>query len=387
MFIVHLRDLSHDYVIHNSHTDKALLFNALVDIGVGKAGSFTFSMTSTHPYYEDIALGKCIIDVYRNDEIIFSGIPTNISVSYDLIKTVECEGIMAQLNDSVQRFATYDDTAINILQALMDNHNATAPTLCPIYLAALQIPYSLASKHIKFVTNMTTTMDALSEIAKLCGGTFNVIKEGGAYYLIWKDGATVTNSQKVMLGKNIIDINVTSDLLDVANRIIPLGAFIEKQNESSSATRPKPGEEDTTTEETTEEEPSEPLIDERLTIKNVNSGKDYLLSSYYSPVNYVTKTIIYDDITDETALLNAGLDYMSRMAVENEYIEVTAFDLSYTTDEEPFSLYQKANVISILHDINDTLDITNLKIYIDRPENNTITLGINKQKTISERVK
>lgn len=395
MFTVHLVDTSHDYVIHDPHSNNACLLDATVSTEVSKAGTFVFKMLSNHPYYDDIEIGKCLIEVYRDDEVIFAGMPTYLSIDFNLTKSIECEGIFAQFNDTVQRFCKYDNqSAGTVLQAIVDIHNSYQPNISKIYLANATIPYALSSKPISIVTNMTTTMETIQQILNLCGGYMVVVKQSSSYYLMWKNAELNTSDQKVVLGKNIININITSDLLEVANKIVPLGAIIQKSSSSSSASRPRDDTStdtstDTTTEttDTTETEEEEEPTNERLTIKTVNNNRDYLTSTYYSPVTNITRTIIYDDIKDATVLLNAGIDYLSRMVVENQYIEVKAFDLSYTTDDEPLSLLDKVNVISVPHDINDWFLVTKMEVNINDPSSNVITFGINKAKTISELVK
>ncbi|MBR1619998.1 hypothetical protein IJ674_08910, partial [bacterium] len=95
---------------------------------VNTTGTLTFKVAPTHPYYSQIKKLESEITLTQDGEWIFTGRVLNDEKDFDNIKTVECEGELAYLIDSNQRFAEYHDATVQgYFTTLINKHNAACP--------------------------------------------------------------------------------------------------------------------------------------------------------------------------------------------------------------------------------------------------------------------
>lgn len=348
---------ANSFIIHDEKSDNNLLSSASISLENGKAGTFVFNVLPTHPYYDVFEIRKHQIDVWQNDSIIFSGIITDMSVGFYAIKKITCEGMMTLLNDTIQRPASLTGTVRSIINTLISNHNEQCTDEDKLTISGLQF----LSTTYSLETNMCTTMSALQAIFSEFGGYMRVYRNSTTLALCFEYVETLQNENKqtVRLGYNLMDFSKKTNVDSACSKIIPLGAEIENPT----------------------------VKGERLTISSVNSDKDWLFTGNNN-VGNITKTVIFDDITDATELKTKAQAYISSISAQNICIEVKAFDLSLSNDAfESFKLFDKVRIISAPHDIDAWYPLTKMKIDINQPSKNTITLGDEKNKTISELVK
>lgn len=111
--------------IYDLRSDDLLLITPIVNLKDNDAGSFSFTITPKHPHYNDIKKLKSEIQVFHNDEEIFSGRATEVGDGFYNQKNVYCEGELNYLLDSIQRPAEYHDITVRgFLQTLINIHNA-----------------------------------------------------------------------------------------------------------------------------------------------------------------------------------------------------------------------------------------------------------------------
>lgn len=344
-------------LIHDEKTSVNVVYNATVNIEVNKSGTFTFAVAPNHPYYDELKIRKTLVDVYQDESVVFCGIITSIVTDFYKQKKVTCEGLMTLFNDTIQRPSSTTGTARSIIETLLTNHNSQIAFLNEqITIGTID---SIGSNTLTIETNMSTTMSALQNIVKLNGGFMRIRKANNVIYFDYVSAAQNTNKQIVKIGSNLMDFNKNYNLNDVCSYIIPVGATLENPT----------------------------VANERVTISSVNSGKDYL-STGITDVGNIYTVVEFSDITDPSVLKSKAENYIASMSAENICIEVKAFDLSITNDAfESFKLLDSVRIISSPHGIDNYYPLTKMKININDPSKNTITLGEEKIKTISEQVK
>ena len=342
-----------DKKIYDARIDDLTLIEPVVELEENNAGSFSFTIQDNHPSYDDIKRRKSIIKVYEDDEIIFAGMVYEIEEDFYKNKKVYCEGELSYLNDTIQRPAEYHDMTVRgLLETYIENHNAQVEPEKQFKLGMVTVKDPNDS--IYCYTNMETTLSCIKDdLLDDLGGIIRVRYMNNEKYIdyITEDDVR-TNQQVIRLGENLINYTSNISSLDIATAIIPLGNRLE-------------------------ESPIEAL-DMRLDIKSVNNNLDYVSDSIaVSNFGWIYKTVIWDDVTDANTLKSKGEKYLTDSQFDNLIIEATALDMHLIDNNEmSIRLSDKIRIISKPHGLKDKyFRLTKQTIYLNNPENNTITLG------------
>ena len=342
-----------DKKIYDARIDDLTLIEPVVELEENNAGSFSFTIQDNHPSYDDIKRRKSIIKVYEDDEIIFAGMVYEIEEDFYKNKKVYCEGELSYLNDTIQRPAEYHDMTVRgLLETYIENHNAQVEPEKQFKLGMVTVKDPNDS--IYCYTNMETTLSCIKEdLLDDLGGIIRVRYMNNEKYIdyITEDDVR-TNQQVIRLGENLINYTSNISSLDIATAIIPLGNRLE-------------------------ESPIE-AIDMRLDIKSVNNNLDYVSDSIaVSNFGWIYKTVVWDNVTDANILKSKGEKYLTDSQFDNLVIEVNALDMHLIDNNEmSIRLSDKIRITSKPHGLKDKyFRLTKQTIYLNNPENNTITLG------------
>ena len=331
--------------VFDPRIDELTLIEPVVELEENNAGSFSFIIYSTHPFYNKIKRRKSIVTVYEDADIIFQGMVYELEEDFYKNKRVYCEGELSYLNDSVQRPAEYHDMTVRgLLETYINNHNAQVEQEKQFKLGMVTVHDS--NNSIFCFTNMETTIECIKEdLIDDYGGIIRVRYENGDKYIDYITEKEVnTNDHVIRLGENLIDYKSNINSLDIATAIIPLGSKLDSSPIES--------------------------LDMRLDIKSVNNGLDYV----YDPVavntfGWIYKTVIWDNVNDTSILKNKGEKYLSDIQFDKLVIEIKAVELSLRLSEQ-------IRIVSKPHGLKDKyFRLTKQTINLNNPENNTITLG------------
>lgn len=340
--------------------EATALLDPIVNLEANMAGTFTFRMTPDHPLYGSLVFRQTIIDVYMDDDLIFEGVPVRTSTDFYNIKTVECEGELSFLNDSIQGQAKYtNQTVEDLLEAYLDIHNDEVDSFKQFELGTVTVD---GGSNLLRYTNYETTMTEISEdLLDNFGGYLRVRHDSGVRYLDYLDSSPRTSTQVIRIGQNLMDLVQDTSTLDICTVLIPLGA--------------KTGDEVV------------PGLEERLTVKSVNSGKDYIIGTGTNYFGYVWRTAIWDDVTVASNLLTKGQAYLSDAQWANLVIKATAFDLGLAEEDvQKFRLLDTIRVVSEPHGLDRYFVLTALQIDLNHPGNTLITVGTEQTLPLSAQV-
>ena len=166
-------------------------------------------------------------------------------------------------------------------------------------------------------------------------------------------GSTAINN---MIGKNIIDMTKYIKGEDIFTALIPLGATLDGES------------------------------DKRLTIEGVSnstSGNTVKVDDYiYNKVGvekwgWIWKTNSWDDITDNSQLLQKATALLENAINESFVIELTAIDLNLlNVNVDSIKIGNKIQCISLPHNVNRLMFVKSMTIDIDKPQNTTIKLSL-----------
>lgn len=369
-----------------------ILENPQVDLEVNTIGGASFTMYDTHPYYNQMKKLKSVFEVSDEIGVIFRGRMTNDSVDFDNVKDVEIEGMMGCFNDSIVRPYSFPDDFLedadyiaasesgnvvkHLLNWFIENHNSQVKDWQKFKLGEVTV-----SDPNNYVTRSSTKHSKTWEELKSklfesgLGGYLCIRYEDDGNYIDYLSEFTLTNTQGIEFGSNLLDLKTDSDASNIFTAIIPIGAEVEIETETIDE---ETGETTTTT------------IQSRVTIENLPDGEitsdivkagDTIYSKsaveefgwIYANVDETT----WDDVTTPENLQTKAMTTLQQTGVKyTDVVEYNAADL-HCTDEEirSFRIYRNVNVNSAPHNQKGVYPLTRLQIPLLKPQDTKITVG------------
>ena len=330
---------------------KNALISPSLEMKAGEAGSLEFTMHPSHTFYDDVKRLKSTIEVYENDQWIWTGRPAEVGKDDWNNKRVYCEGALAFFNDSVQRPAVHDSIMLHtFFSNVIATHNSQVAADRRFTVGNVTV----ANKSVYRKLNYESTFDVLK---KMCvgaeGGYLFVRKVNGVHYIDWVASMPYTCNQPVKFGLNLLKYSETQDATGYATCLLPLGAADEETGE-------------------------------RLTVSSVNNGSDIVESYAVDYYGKITKVVTFDDIDDPEDLLDAAEDYLLELQYDDAVIECSAAELGYWNDGyDLFKVGQTVRCISTPHLIDKNFPLTKMTINLDTAAKQ-ITLGTATRQTLTE---
>lgn len=340
-----------EYLIHSDTLDSLKLSNTKLDCELNKAGSFEFTIYPNHPRFDKLRKLKSNIVVYQDEDIIFRG--RIISEEYGFIneKRVICEGELAFLLDSVQRpydfqYGSLHTTVSNLFTLFIENHNSQVGEDRQFKIGRVTVQDD-NNYIVRSASEHDNTWSALNEkLIKPLGGYVFVRHETDGIYIDYLKDFENESKQTIKFGKNFLDVKKITNAAETATAMIPLGAVINNDTK------------------------------ERLSIKSVNNGIDYIYDTEaVEAYGWIFTTEKWDDVTIASNLLEKAQKRMNGIIGLANSIELDAADLSYIDGVEGFRLGTYVNVFSIPHGIKSKYLVSKLSINLTNPAANKLVLG------------
>lgn len=254
-------------------------------------------------------------------------------------KQVSCEGAMAYLNDTLQRYNFYTAAkASDLLNKILTFHNNHVESDKRIYVGRVNV-----TSQNGFIHNcdFKNTYNELLEIRNKYGGELDVrLGNDGKLYMDWISNPA-PNAVEIMLGINMKSMIIDKDMSQMGTRIIPLGA-------------------------------------NNLTISSVNSGKDYIedvdARNIYGIIEF---PVSYSDIEDAKELFNTARKEYKKYTQPGYQLSVTALDLAYITGKsaEIFNKGTLLHIVNPLFGVDDIYQITDLSMDLETYYAPTFTIS------------
>ena len=342
-----------EYPLHNLKSRRLIVSEPYFEIGDNLNGQAEFKVFTGHPYYGKVK--KLTTDIIiRNDNTdMFYGRVLYDDEDSNGTKQVFVEGELAFLCDSIQRPRVYHNIGVrDYLTNVIKIHNDQVEARK--HFTVGRVTVEDANDSLYRFSNWETTRETLKDkLSDRLGGHFIIRHENGIRFLDYLDDDDYYSrcTQQIKFGKNLLSFARNFDATDLATCIIPLG--------------------------TTLEESSIEGLDERLTIKEVNGGKDYVTDdAAVAAYGKIYKTIIFDDITLPANLKTKGQKYLTQTQYEKMVLECKAIDLNFTDEEfERFTLGSLVRCVSKPHALDAWYPVTKQRFYLTNFKKNTITLG------------
>ena len=319
------------------------------DLEVNKTGTLRFTIPAKHPLIGSVQKMYSELTLYQDKDWLYSGRVLSDDTDFDGNRTIECEGELSYLLDSIQRYHEYHDISVkDYFTDLIAKHNADVDDRKRFVVGTVTVvdPNDSLYRYSTYESTWATIEDRL---IKRLGGYIRIRHENGKRIIDYIEDYENVNSQVIRFGENILDLIQEVSCEDLATVIIPLG----KRDEET---------------------------DERLTIKSVNGGRDYLEDpDAIALYGRIVKTVEYDDVTLPENLLRKGKEVLNRQKLLIPSITITAIDLHLLdVDIERCKVGDHIRVVSEPHGIDEEMMVLRIELDIQQPQNSRLTLGATK---------
>lgn len=363
MYIVTIYDGVEDTEGTVIHTPYASGLKSRFDIDLVASGisSMELTISRNNPAFNGIRPYQTLVKVesIKTGKIIFEGrfLKSTHIMSSDGVASLAylCEGLVAYLHDSNQRWAKVQNTTIrSFLESMINVHNQQVEPHKQFVLGKVTVQNNTDNVY-RYVGYASTYEEIKDNLIDRLGGYLVVRKEADGLHLDYLAEIGELKSTPIRLRSDLKDFRREIDPTEVITRLIPLGERLESENEE-------------------EYNASEP----RLDMKSVNNGIDHLDDSeLIAEFGIKEGTLILDDVTQASFLkLRAEQFFENQKAAKVSY-SVNVANL-YLIDES-FEEFEVGNYhpisVSPLLEVEDTLQIIGIKINSENPQINSLVIG------------
>lgn len=342
--------------LHDVRDPDYMVLSPKISLELNKTGNLDFGMLQTHPHVNDINKLKSRIDVYEDDELLFSGRSLTDEKDFQNTGQISCEGELSFLLDSIQRPHNYGtetteagtaDTNIEIFKRLIHEHNSQVEEAKRFEIGVIDIE-SVTIPSLS--TNYEKTWDFInSNFLEKYDGYLRVRHEDDVRYLDYVKRYGNVSNQVIRFGENLLDLKKYSKAEDIKTAIIPVG----KDNVT-------------------------------ITTANGHNGTDYVYNQ--DAVNlygWIYDKVDFSEVYDPDKLLEEANKYLQKCINLAITIELTAVDLHMIdVDINAIRLGDLVPCISTQHGIMSTFGdvstyylVSKYELDLENPANNKITLG------------
>lgn len=339
--------------------DEAIVINPELNEALNDAGYIQFTVPEANPLYNDIKERISMVQVYKDDVMIFNAEVREVTVNSIKDKKVYAVGELAFLADSIQPQKRYqNNTVLQVFDALLSEHNAQVESKKQFVRGVVTVT-DLNDSLYRY-TNYEDTLTAMRE--KLCDtldGYLRVRYQDGIRYLdfVTLDDYGKTCQQAIEFGENLMEYASNSTGADIATAIIPLGAKLDESEIEG--------------------------LDAYTTIKSVNDGKEYIYSQEaVEQFGWIKKVVNWNDVTEPANLLKKAKTWLKQNQFANLTLEMKALDLSILSKNiESMELGDRIRAIAEPYGMDTWFPMQKKVTYFQHPENNKVTLSNTVSKT------
>lgn len=307
-------------------------------------GSITFIMYS-YTYYSQ-TFEKSV-----QSKELFHGRLLNMEKDFYKRQKAVCEGDLAYLVDSIQRPYDYTGDIPELFKQYITNHNEQVDEKKQFEIGTITVTDSNNYVHYSSVIYPNTLNEIKEKLIQTHGGYIRTRASGKKRYVDYVVKPGVTNSQVIEFGTNLLDITEYVTAENVFTVLVPLGKMLYDDDGNELG---------------------------RLTIKEVNDGKDYLESEVgINLFGRITRTQEWDDVTVADNLMTKGKAYLDDGITMAVSLKVKAVDLHLVdVNTEMISVGDEVRVVSPPHDIDTYFLCTKIELDLLTPDNSVYEFGV-----------
>ena len=358
-----------EQLVYDNNLEDLALLGLEVENNIEKAGVAELVMPPGHPSDNSFVAYRSVVEVYRNDVLLFRGRSLHPTDDFYNRRTITCEGERGFLQDGIMRPYLYQDGPAAIFADVIGLYNAQVEAFKQFVVGEINVtdPNNYIRLESDKAEQIADTIDKLVE--RVGGYIVFTTNESGQRVINWLAELPYRSNQVIEFGENLLDY-ARSDMNDeLATVIVPYGAKVETVVETVD---PETGE--TLTETTSE----------HVTIESVNDGLDFIQD--YDAValrGVISRPVYWDDVTEPANLLAKAQQYLAEHKLVITALELSAVDLSVLDSNiDTFQEGDQVRVRSKPHGVDEDFQLQVRHYNLLDPAADTVTLG-KEQKTLS----
>lgn len=345
---------SDDALVYDSRLQSYALLAAKVTCSVQKAGAIELQMPPGHPAYNAFTAYRSVIEVYKDDKLLFRGRALYPSDDFYNRRKIIGEGERGFLRDGIMRPYLYQDGPAAIFTDIITLYNAQVEAFKQFVVGEITVtdPNGYVRLESEKAEQMSDTIDKLVE---RCGGYIVITTNAeGQRVINWYAELGYRSSQVIEFGSNLLDYARSDSNDELATVIVPYGAQVDVVDEETGET-----------------------TSERVTIESVNDGLDFIQD--YEAValrGVIARPVYWDDVTEPANLLTKAQQYLAQHRLVITSLELSALDLSaMDKDIDSFTEGDKVRVRSKPHGVDDDFLLYERVYNLLDPAADKVTLG------------
>lgn len=357
-----------------------------VKLVVNGVDSFSFAIYPQHPLYREIECKVSRVKIWRDSELLFYGEVTGYSRDMYGIRTYDCEGALAWLNDLHFAYAISGATPKEVLywyiklynQKLRDKSKSFELGTVTVHKALTQsgTEGTIARSSGVYPSFWEEIQDKLLDSF---GGILRVRYVGSdtcAGYIDWLAIPDGTCSQDVRYAKNLLNCDWTYDCTALATAVVPLG----KRKDSSGDNEVR-----LTIDKADDDDATFMIQYMTGTDDLVKSGNMVYSKSRMEKYGLIQQAVTFDDITDAGTLAYQGAVWLRQNGKAASTIRAEAIDLADIDESVEHFTHGDYVRTKLPGDSAENLfPITAIEIPIAAPENAKLTVGTQESGITSE---
>lgn len=323
------------------------IFDTELQEDVGQAGEFMFKVPASNPLYAEITNGS-LVTILKDKKEYWRGEIRDVTIDFAKIATVYAVEDVAWLGDEyIPPTKITNQNRSQRLTAVIGTYNQNRPASRQFSVGYV---YN-GSASCKWVTEYEWSI--LDSIRKcICGDGMYVrlrrVYESGTLKryidIVRLEDYGKTTTQPVEYGSNLLDYVKDSDYGNLTNVLTPYGAEIEDQEVYDDYSERVKG----------------------TTISNTASINAY---------GRHAKAVVFDGVSDVTALNNLAASYLSRYCQPQLTMEVKAVDLAMIENVEDIAIGDQVRIIAKPFAVDQYLYLTSITRDLQNIDKNELVLS------------
>jgi len=325
-------------ILYANNLTQYALSDCTLETELNVCDKLNFTMQYNHPMWSSIQKMKSVIEVKKDGLTIFKGRMLNEKIGWNNDKHCECEGCLAYLNDSIIDAYDFESTSReSLLNYIVNQHNLQVDDAKKLNVGTV----SFAENVTRSNTNIESAWSNIK--SKLLDDGYLIPRyESNGIYLDYLKDISETNTQRITLGTNLLDLSKEMRGEDVASVLMPLGAAVDGV---------------------------------RVDVSSVNDGSKLIENSdLITQYGRITKVVTFD-VIDQPAILKAkAIEYLAQQG-ETITLDVNAFDMSNVSNASAINVGKLVYVVDDLHNVSATVIVSKRSYDLMNPANDTFTLS------------
>lgn len=348
-----------------------------VKLVVNGVDSFSFAIYPQHPLYKKIVCKVSRVKIWRDSKLLFYGEVTGYSQDMYGIRTYDCEGALAWLNDLHFAYSISGATPKDVLywyikmynQKLRDKSKSFELGTVTVHKAMTQdgTEGTIARSSGVYPSFWEEIQDKL---LNSFGGILRVRYVGSdscAGYIDWLAIPDGTCTQDVRYAKNLLNCDWTYDCTSIATAVVPLG----KRKDSSGDNEVR-----LTIDKADDDDATFMIQYMTGTDDLVKYGNMVYSKSRMEKYGLIQQAVTFDDVTDTGTLAYQGAVWLRQNGKASSTISAEAIDLADIDESvEHFTLGDYVRTKLPGDSAESLFPVTAIEIPIAAPENAKLTVG------------